>query len=456
VRSLADALGVASDERHRFIAAATLASNGHGRVMDAAVIPDQRTPAPTPALVLPLTPTALVGREDEIATILSLVGRPDVRLVTLTGTAGVGKSRLALEVARRTESATFVALGSLTDPALVPSAVVRTLDLPDAAGAGSVALVEALRERGGLLVRDNFEHLLAAAEAVADLLHGCPKLTLLVTSRAPLRIRGEREFAVAPLHLPSGSAGNDPATVSASPAGRLFLDRARSVLPEFDVTAGNADDVAAICWRLGGLPLALELAAPKVKLLAPRDLLARLDTALSVGWTRDLPERQQTMRATLDWSYKLLTGDEQTLFRHLAMFAGPFRLGAAESLLGPVVGLDRVLGLVNGLIEQSLLTVTHQSGTGARYALQSRSVSTPPTCSPSKGRPTLLDTPSPRTTWPTPTRRLPTTGDRIRWSGYVVPKRKPRISATRSPEPWPATTGRQQRGCAGTCGRPGG
>jgi len=369
VRSLADALGVASDERRRFIAAATRATNGHEPVVDAAVIPDHHALAPAAAATLPSSPTALVGREDEIAVVLSLAARPEVRLVTLTGTAGVGKTRLALEVARRSETATFVALASLTDPVLLPSIVAETLDLPDTAGAGSAALVEALRDRGGMLVLDNFEHLLAAAAVIADLLAGCPKLTLLVTSRAPLRIRGEREFAVAPLDLPSSTHHPDPVDVTASPAGRLFVDRARSVLPRFEVTADNAGDVAAICWRLGGLPLALELAAGKVKLLAPRDLLARLDTALSVGCTRDLPERQRTMRATLDWSYQLLTEDEQTLFRHLAMFGGPFRLDAAEALVGAMVGPERVLGLVNGLVEQSLLTVTFHGGNGTRYAL---------------------------------------------------------------------------------------
>lgn len=369
VRSLADALGVVSDERHRFIAAATRVTNGNGSRVNAAVIPDQRGRASRAAVVLPLPPTALVGREEETAAVLSLTSRAEVRLVTLTGTAGVGKSRLALEVARRTEFATFVALGSLTDPALVQPAIAEALNLPDAAGGGPAALVEVLREWGGVLVLDNFEHLIPAAALVADLIAGCPQLTVVVTSRAPLRIRGEREFAVAPLELPSSTHHPDPAAVAASPAGRLFLDRARAVLPGFDVTADNAGDVTAICWRLGGLPLALELAAAKAKLLGPRDLLARLDTALSVGWTRDLPERQRTMRATLDWSYRLLTGDEQTLFRHLAMFAGPFRLDAAEGLVGSLVGHHRVLGLVNGLVEQSLLTVTHQDASGTRYAL---------------------------------------------------------------------------------------
>ena len=369
VRSLADALGVASDDRHRLMAAATRATDGEEPVAGTAVVPDQRVPAPTSPVVLPVPPTALVGRQGEITDVVSLVSQPGVRLVTLTGTGGVGKSRLALEVARRSASTTYVALASLTDPALVPSAIAEALDLPDAAGSGAAALVDALREHGGVLVLDNFEHLLAAADVVADLLTGCPKLTVLVTSRAALRIRGEREFAVTPLELPSARHDRDPAEVTGSPAGRLFLDRARSVLPGFEVTGDNAADVAAICRRLGGLPLALELAAAKVKLLAPRDLLTRLDTALSVGWTRDLPKRQRTMRATLDWSYRLLTPEEQTLFRHLALFAGRFRLEAAEALVGPMVGADRVLELVSGLVEQSLLTVSHVAGKGTRYSL---------------------------------------------------------------------------------------
>ena len=300
VRSLADALGVASDERVRFMAAATTGANRRGPV-DAGVTHDRQASTPDPA-VLPLTPTSLVGRDEETAVILSLAARPEVRLITLTGTAGVGKSRLALEVARQSEGATFVALASLTDPMLVPSVVAASLNLPDVAGAESAALVEALRDRRGLLVLDNFEHLLAAAAMVADLLAGCPSLTLLVTSRAPLRIRGEREFLLAPLELPAGPDDAVPTDVTESSAGRLFVERARSVLPRFEVTEDNAGDVAAICWRLGGLPLAIELAAGNVKLLAPRDLLARLDTALSIGWTRDLPKRQRTMRATLDWS----------------------------------------------------------------------------------------------------------------------------------------------------------
>jgi predicted ATPase/transcriptional regulator with XRE-family HTH domain len=369
VRSLADALGVASEERRRLMAAATRATDDDGLVAGAAVVPEQRTTAASTAGALPLAPTALVGRDHDVAAIRSLAARPGVRLITLVGTAGVGKSRLALEVIRETEGASFVALASLTDPSLVPSLIAATLGLPDASGLGASALVEALRDRRGILVLDNFEHLLAAAPFVADVLAGCPELTVVATSRAPLKIRGEREFLVAPLDLPSGSHDPDPTDVTASPAGHLFLDRARAVLPRFDVTADNARDVAAICRRLGGLPLALELAAAKVKLLAPRDLLARLDAALSVGWSRDLPRRQRTMRATLDWSYQLLTLDEQTLFRHLGLFAGPFRLDAAEALVGRTLDRDQVLGLMNGLVEQSLLTVTHSAGDGARYTL---------------------------------------------------------------------------------------
>lgn len=367
VRSLADALGLAAAEREEFMAAATGSANGREPVPEAMATSDRELLPP--AAVPPLTPTALVGRRDEVATILSLVARPDVRLVTLTGTGGVGKSRLAVEIAHRTDGAAFVALAPLADPSLVPSVVAATLDLPDVAGAGGAVLAEALRDRPGLLVLDNFEHLLAGATVVADLLAGCPRLTILVTSRAPLRLRGEHELAVAPLALPSRTSDPDPTEVIESSAGQLFLDRARSVLPRFNVTVDNAGQVAQICWRLGGLPLAIELAAAKVKLLAPGDLLTRLDTALSVGPSRDLPERQRTMRATLNWSYQLLTGEEQTLFRHLAVFAGPFRLEAAEALAGAPIRPDQVLDLLDGLVEQSLVTVTHDGANGTRYSL---------------------------------------------------------------------------------------
>lgn len=366
-RSLADALGLTSAEREAFMAAATRSGDEREPVTDSVVTPDRHSLPP--AAPLPLTPTELVGREEEVAAILSLVARPEVRLVTLTGTGGVGKSRLALEVAHRTDSAAFVALAPLADPSLVPSVIAATLDLPDMAGAGGGALAEALRDRSGLLVLDNFEHLLAGATVVADLLAGCPRLTVLVTSRAPLRLRGEHELAVAPLALPSSTRDADPMEVTESSAGKLFDDRARSVSPRFNVTVENAGDVAQICWRLGGLPLAIELAAAKMKLLAPVDLLARLDNALSVGRSRDLPERQRTMRATLDWSYQLLTAEEQTLFRHLAVFAGPFRLEAAEALAGPRVPPHEILGALEGLVEQSLVTVTHDGADGTRYSL---------------------------------------------------------------------------------------
>src|SRR3712207_106064 len=179
---------------------------------------------------------------------------------------------------------------------------------------------------------DNFEHLLKAAPEVSGLIESCPILTVLVTSRAPLRVRGEHEYAVPPLELPASTRDTRVEEVLGSPSGRLLVERARAVSLDFFLTEANAAAVASICWRLAGIPLALELAAAKVKFLDPSTLLERLDGALSAGWARDLPERQRTMRATLDWSYELLSPKEKALFRHLSVFAGGFTLEAAEAV----------------------------------------------------------------------------------------------------------------------------
>jgi transcriptional regulator with XRE-family HTH domain len=231
-------------------------------------------------LAMPVPPTSLVGRETELTSVTELLGRDDVRLVTLTGPGGVGKTRLALEVAGLSHDAfadgvVFVPLASLRDPDLVPSVLAQTLGVKDA-GDRSVqeALMQHLEGKQTLLLLDNFEHLLEAVPLVAGLVRGCPGLTVLATSRAPLRLSGERQYPLSPLSLVAG------ASLERSPAVRLFEERAREVSPGFEVSAGNEGAVAEICKRLDGLPLAIELAAAKIKPSSPNALLDRLERRL--------------------------------------------------------------------------------------------------------------------------------------------------------------------------------
>ena len=222
-----------------------------------------------------------------------------------------------------------------------------------------------------LVVLDNFEHLLEAAPEVENLVEACPNLTVLATSRAPLRVRGEQEYPVPPLGLPASTRSPAPQEILSSPSGRLFVERAWAAFPTFELTEGNARSVAAICWRLAGIPLALELAAARVRFLTPSTLLSRLDQALSAGWTRDMPERQRTMHAALDWSYDLLSEPEKGLFGRLSVFAGGFTLEAAEAVgAGGEVNAEEVLGLLGSLVEQSLVAVEQEPGSAeARYGM---------------------------------------------------------------------------------------
>jgi len=289
---------------------------------------------------LPIPPTALVGRETQVAALGAALA--ESRLVTLTGPGGSGKTRLALAVAHQAasgeiEGVRFVSLAPIGDPDLVAATIAEALGAIDPTGRRPVqAIAGHLIDRTTLLVLDNFEQIADAAPVVASILATCPGVRILVTSRGPLHLRGEREFPVPPLELPDPTAAGSGNRVAANPAVSLFVQRARDVSPDFQLTATNTGDVAEICRRLDGLPLAIELAAARIKLLPPRAMLGRLDNRLSLltGGPRDLPTRQQTLRDTIAWSYDLLSDEERRLFRRLAVFVGGCTLDAAEAVGG--------------------------------------------------------------------------------------------------------------------------
>jgi predicted ATPase/DNA-binding XRE family transcriptional regulator len=318
------------------------------------------------AAALPLSLTALLGRDADLLTVRRWLADPAVRLITLTGPGGVGKTRLALEVAHAMagESGThvlFVPLAAIHNPAFVVPAIAEALGLANVTAHDLPKRTRiACADRPTLLVLDNFEQVLDAAPLVADLLITVASLRVLVTSRAPLRTRGEREYAVRPLAL-DDSAAMSPADLAHSPAVRLFMERVRDVHPDFRLTVEKGHVVAAICRRLDALPLAIELAAPWMKVLTAENLLRRLeqDVLLAPVRARDLPARQQTMNATVAWSYRLLGAREQRAFRCLGAIPGRFSLDAAAAVLGesegsPATG-DDALAAVVGLIDKSLL-----------------------------------------------------------------------------------------------------
>jgi predicted ATPase/class 3 adenylate cyclase len=320
---------------------------------------------------LPAQPTPLVGREREAAAAVALLGRDDVRLLTLTGPGGTGKTRLGLQVAADLleafpDGCWFVDLAPLADPALVPSAIASVLGVREEGGRPlAEALADHLRDKALLLVLDNLEQLLpAAAPGIGGLLAACPGLTVLATSRAPLRLRAEREWPVPPLGLPDRARLPPLDRLTQYAAVRLFAERAQAVRPDFAVTTANAPAVAEICWRLDGLPLAIELAAARVKAFPPEALLRRLERRLGAltGGARDLPLRQQTLRGAIAWSHDLLGEAERVLFRRLAVFAGGATLEAAEAVAGPDGEAD-VFGALASLVDQSL--VRQGEGPGA-------------------------------------------------------------------------------------------
>jgi predicted ATPase/transcriptional regulator with XRE-family HTH domain len=368
---LAAALGLGPEERATFVAAARPV-----RAAGPAVTGAGGGASEAPALTLcplPDPPTALIGREHEVAAALRLMRAGPSRLLTLTGPGGIGKTRLALAVAVAArdffpDGVAFVDLAPVHEHAAVAAAIARAVGLRESgAQRASTLLVARLRTRRTLLVLDNFEQVVDAAHQLAGLLAACPFLTLLVTSRIALGLRGEQRFVVPPLALP----GPEPSSRSqpeSFAAVQFFVERARAVGPEFALDERNAGAVVEVCRRLDGLPLALELAAARVAVLPPAALLDHLGRRLDLPrGPRDLPERQQTLRATLDWSYALLDPAEQQLFARLGVFAGGWTLEAAEAICHPNGALE-VLQRMAALMENSLL-VRMPAALEPRYGL---------------------------------------------------------------------------------------
>jgi predicted ATPase/class 3 adenylate cyclase len=323
--------------------------------------PPLRTLGPRPA-DLPAQLTRFIGRRQELAQARTLLQRKEVRLLTLTGPGGTGKTRLALEIAGEwidpfPDGVVFVGLAAVQDPGLVLPTIAQALGTREAAGQSLLEnLAAQLDDRRLLLVLDNFEQVLPAAAMVVELLAACPRLKALVTSRAGLHVSGEHVYPVPPLSLPDPATPDAAYDLTSSDAVALFVERARAVDPSFALTDANAPLLVELCRRLDGLPLAIELAAARARLLSPQALLARLHRRLGLlkGGARDLPARQQTLRATLDWSYELLEPDERTLFARLAVFAGGCTLEAAEAVCGLEDDLDVLAGL-EALVDKNLL-----------------------------------------------------------------------------------------------------
>jgi predicted ATPase/DNA-binding CsgD family transcriptional regulator/DNA-binding XRE family transcriptional regulator len=370
---LVDALMLSGAERAVLLVAPESVDTTDLSPFPAPPIPDAAgapAPAPLPA-PLPIPPGPLIGRARDVAALRSLLTDRATRLVTLIGPGGVGKTRLALQIATDLRDAFvdgvwFVDLAPLRDPEAMPAALVRALGFESDAVPLAV-LTRLLHEQHALLVLDNFEQVVGAAPLVAQLLGAAPHLTVLVTSRAPLRLTPEQEYAVSPLELPPEQ---DAHALDTYAAVQLFVRRARAVQPDFMLTAENGAVVTAICRRLDGLPLAIELAAPHVRLLTPPALLRRLDRrlALLTEGPRDLPPRQQTLRATLDWSYHLLGARAGRLFARLAVFVGGAAPDAIEVVCGTSARGD-VLADLRMLVEQSLIRPVADAAGEPRFVM---------------------------------------------------------------------------------------
>ncbi|MGB9181718.1 MAG: tetratricopeptide repeat protein, partial [Pyrinomonadaceae bacterium] len=327
---------------------------------------------------LPVHPTPIIGREEEISSIVRLMRDREVRLLTLTGPGGTGKTRLSLETASHlletfADGVYFVALAPVNAPPLVLSAITQTLGIKES---GSTPLVETLKEylqsKRMLLVLDNFEQVIPAAPLVAELMSAGPRLKFLVTSRAALHLRGEHEFPVQPLALPESQDLPPLDALTQYAAVALFVERAQAVKPDFELTDENARAVVEICERVDGLPLAIELAAARIKLLSPQMMLARLQHPLKLltGGAQDLPARQQTMRQTIAWSFDLLNEQERRLFMRLSVFTNGSTFEAIEDVCGATINPESdVLDDLASLIDKSLLLRKEQAGEEARFTM---------------------------------------------------------------------------------------
>ena len=330
---------------------------------------------------LPAPGSAFVGRDTELAAAKTLLLRDEVRLVTATGPGGIGKSRLALEVARQVNEAFpggvyFVPLAAVKDPGLLALAIVQALQIRETANQSPLEILREYLQNSlnapALLLIDNFEHMVEAAPALAELLAVAPKLKLLVTSRAALHVRDEHEFPVPPLALPDNRAKPSLEILAQCSAIALFVQRAAAVKPNFALTEENAPIIAEICLRLDGLPLAIELAAARIKLLSPAAMRSRLASSLQLltGGARDLPARQQTLRQAIDWSYDLLSEPEQRLFRRLSVFLGGCTLEAVESVCDTKqdLGVD-VLDGMSSMVDKSLARQIEQADGEPRFVM---------------------------------------------------------------------------------------
>ncbi len=371
LRRLADALRLSEADRAALLASARRdhsapATTNAPAMSDASIAHAQ---------ALPMLSTPLFGRDADVERAVALFSAsPPARLLTLTGPGGVGKTRLALAVAHALQStfahgAVFVDVSAARTARQVADAIVAGLGLrQSASSSGAELLLAYLRGREVLLALDNFEQALDAAPFIADLLAACPDVRALVTSRAALRLRAEQRFAVEPLMTPPADSGQMPDVVIRYPAAQVFVERARASQPGFHLSVSNAEDVAALCRRLEGLPLALELAAPRLNILTPRALLERLAQPLALlsGGPADLPDRQRTLRATLAWSYDLLALPEQTLFRRLAIFTGGWTLTAAEAICADErLTASATLELLESLMRHSLVQAQRPAGARA-------------------------------------------------------------------------------------------